>query len=72
MVVLYRIDIGIQEDITYTNVSFFIPDKNGLINGLANFSQTLFCLFFIYISFLIVNPDGLDALYIWTMAIQKI
>ena len=60
MMVLYGVGIGIQEGITYGNASSFIPEKKGLINGLANVSWTLFCSFFNYIGLHIVNPDGLD------------
>ena len=58
--VLYGIGIGVQEAITNANASAYIPEKRGLINGIANISWTLSCSFFNYIGLNIVNPDKKD------------
>ena len=60
MMVLYGIGIGVQEAITNANASAYIPEKRGLINGIANISWTLSCSFFNYIGLNIVNPDKKD------------
>ena len=60
MMVIFGLGIGMQEMVNYTNASAFIPEKLGLINGLANVGWTLACSFFNYIGAYIVNPEGND------------
>lgn len=63
MMVVYGIGIGIQETISNANASAFIPEKKGLINGLANISWTLACSFFNFIGLHIINPDKKDVVF---------
>ena len=60
MMFLFGTGIGIQEGVVYANASAFIPEKKGLINGIANVGWTLACSFFNYIGLLIVNPNEID------------
>ena len=60
MMALYGIGMGVQQGITNANACAYIPEKKGLINGIANISWTLFCSFFNYIGVYIINPEKKD------------
>ena len=59
MMLFYGMGIGIPGSITNANASQFIPEKKGLINGIANIAWTLSCSLFCFVGLQIANPHNL-------------
>ena len=59
MMVILGLGIGISGSITNANTSLYIPEKKGLINGIANIAWTTSSSLFNFIAVQVANPHSL-------------
>ena len=59
MMVILGLGLGIPGSITNANTSLYIPEKKGLINGIANIAWTTSSSLFNFIAVQVANPHSL-------------